>query len=50
MFNFYCKILQHPKINPGSAPGGRLGGIYSSKSTFQNLNSESIDELGKVIS
>ena len=21
MFNFFCKILQHPKINPGSAPG-----------------------------
>ena len=20
MFNFFCKILQHPKINPGSAP------------------------------
>ena len=20
MFNFSCKILQHPKINPGSAP------------------------------
>ena len=19
MFNFFCKILQHPKINPGSA-------------------------------
>ena len=22
MLNFFCKILQHPKINPGSAPGG----------------------------
>ena len=21
MLNFFCKILQHPKINPGSAPG-----------------------------
>ena len=21
MFNFFCKILQHPKINPGTAPG-----------------------------
>ena len=21
MFNFFCKILQHPKINLGSAPG-----------------------------
>ena len=21
MFNSFCKILQHPKINPGSAPG-----------------------------
>ena len=20
MLNFFCKILQHPKINPGSAP------------------------------
>ena len=20
MFNFFCKSLQHPKINPGSAP------------------------------
>ena len=20
MFNFFCKIVQHPKINPGSAP------------------------------
>ena len=24
MFNFFCKILQHPKINPGSAPGDVL--------------------------
>ena len=22
MFNFFCKTLQHPKINPGSAPDG----------------------------
>ena len=24
VFNFFCKILQHPKINPGSAPAPRI--------------------------
>ena len=25
MFHFFCKILQHPKINPGSAPDDSYG-------------------------
>ena len=28
MFKIFCKILQHPKINPGSAPGHRFKSSY----------------------
>ena len=27
MFNFLCKILQHPKINPGSASDPSFQGV-----------------------
>ena len=38
MFNFFCKILQHPKINPGSAPDDRC---YSSCEELTSLRKSS---------
>ena len=37
MLNFFCKILQHPKINPGSAPGKYAHLLFSTLFCQQTL-------------
>ena len=37
MFNFFCKILQHPKINPGSAPVNCKYNYTFDKSTDEKI-------------
>ena len=50
MFNFFCKILQHPKINPGSAPVndrniGLTSGFNIARFNFINFFKVRIDSM-----
>ena len=38
MFSFFCKILQHPKINPESAPGFTLERVRDMTRTYSKNN------------
>ena len=52
MFNFFCKIWQHPKINPGSAPARVDASSFALKSNLASLKTEAdkldIDKLTPV--
>ena len=50
MFNFFCKISQHPKINPGSAPDSPNNKLFKNKCLSSSTFPEAlkINDIGPI--